>query len=441
MEQTVQDNLGALVTRETWSVEDHRDLLKLLSSVSDAPNKFKAILARLVEENPQPRGGAAMKIGICQYTLSRFNEALATLAEATDNQVRRYFQALCYRSLCQYAKALEELDRARSRGYEGRDLDLLEIEMRALSGDIAAAQKAIGKLEGRLDAMAEYWYTLGVVREVAGQVDAALEAYEKARQVEPNHAGATFRMAYVLDLHGDEEQAMELYKQCVARPPIYANALLNLAVLYEDQGRYDQSAVCLRRILATNPNHPRARLFLKDVDASKSMFYDEEQAKRIARRNAVLDIPVTDFELSVRARNCLKKMNIRTLGDLIRTSEQELLGYKNFGETSLKEIKDMLTAKGLRLGMGLEDSVDRPIARTGTPAPAANEGVMATPLEHVEFSVRARRALETLKLKTLGELASRSESELMACKNFGQTSLNEIRQRLAEYGVKLRESN
>ena len=85
------------------------------------------------------------------------------------------------------------------------------------------------------------------------------------------------------------------------------------------------------------------------------MYYDEDQARRIAKRNAVLDIPVTDFELSVRARNCLKKMNIRTLGDLVRITEAELLAYKNFGETSLKEIKDMLTAKGLRLGQALEE--------------------------------------------------------------------------------------
>ena len=62
----------------------------------------------------------------------------------------------------------------------------------------------------------------------------------------------------------------------------------------------------------------------------------------------------TDFELSVRARNCLKKMQIRTLGDLLRISEAELLSYKNFGETSLTEIKTMLASKGLRLGQGLE---------------------------------------------------------------------------------------
>src|SRR5438034_8316315 len=54
-----------------------------------------------------------------------------------------------------------------------------------------------------------------------------------------------------------------------------------------------------------------------------------------------LEIPVTDFELSVRSRNCLRKMNIRTLGDLTRTTEAALLASKNFGETSLSEIKEI----------------------------------------------------------------------------------------------------
>ncbi|MEI7837797.1 MAG: DNA-directed RNA polymerase subunit alpha C-terminal domain-containing protein, partial [Planctomycetota bacterium] len=159
--------------------------------------------------------------------------------------------------------------------------------------------------------------------------------------------------------------------------------------------------------------------------------------------NAILDIPVTDFELSVRARNCLKKMNIRVLGDLVRTTESELLGYKNFGETSLKEIKDMLTAKGLRLGQALEEEGQAPIALgvAAPEAPAKDEGILATAVEQIEFSVRARTALSNLRIKTMGDLASKSEADLLACRNFGQTSLNEIRQRLSDYGLHLREPN
>ena len=103
-------------------------------------------------------------------------------------------------------------------------------------------------------------------------------------------------------------------------------------------------------MLAADPNDEQARLFLKDAQASLTMYYNPDEEHACSRFSQVLEIPVTDFELSVRSRNCLKKMNIRTLGDLTRVSEQQLLSSKNFGETSLNEIKEMLTAKGLRLG-------------------------------------------------------------------------------------------
>src|SRR5947207_15688930 len=85
------------------------------------------------------------------------------------------------------------------------------------------------------------------------------------------------------------------------------------------------------------------------------MYYNPDEEHAFSRFSQVLEIPVTDFELSVRSRNCLKKMNIRTLGDLTRVTEQQLLSSKNFGETSLSEIKEMMTTKGLRLGQSLED--------------------------------------------------------------------------------------
>ena len=100
----------------------------------------------------------------------------------------------------------------------------------------------------------------------------------------------------------------------------------------------------------------------------------------------------------------------------------------------------MLTAKNLRLGQALEEGSDFPSEpRQDFAAPSANDGVKATPIDRIEFSVRARRALESLRIVTLGELASRTEAELLGCRNFGQTSLNEVRQRLAEFGLQLRD--
>jgi DNA-directed RNA polymerase subunit alpha len=431
--------LREIVRKETWTADDHKQLLELFGEVPSATEKLRVIVGQLQRDNPEPRGAVALKIGIAQYMLCRFAEAIETLGGGTDNKDRRYFQAMCYKATRQYDRAAEEFDRARSRGWDETEIEIELTELQALSGDLAGAEKALAAVTRKVGRRADTLYLRGLIRELDGRGDEAVEAYEQARTQGGTHVDATFRLAYYYDLHGEEGRAIELYQSCLGRPPAYANALLNLAVLYEDAGQYDEASACLRQILKCNPGNARARLFLKDVEASKTMYFDEEQAKRVARRNAVLDIPVTDFELSVRARNCLKKMNIRTLGDLVETTEAELLAYKNFGETSLKEIKEMLTAKGLRLGQALEEGSDFGLVRALAPAPPqADEGVLATPLDRIEFSVRSRRALEHLHARTLGDLVNMTEAELLGCRNFGQTSLNEVRQRLSEYGLSLR---
>ncbi len=443
MDQAQQDAFNEIVNKDTWTAQDRDELVERLAGARDATGMLRDALVKLEAAHPEPKGSGALKIGIARFMLCRFHRALDVLASATDNKDRHWFQAQCFKNLHQYDKADEEFERAEARGWDADEVALERIELMVLQGRGDEARSALDAKAGKLGETARFEYVRGMLHELSGEGPQAVSCYEQAEDSDEGCPAATFRLAYYYDLHGDEDAAMELYKECIAAPPVLANALINLAVLYEDKGDYDAAIACLRRVLATDPNHLRARLFLRDAEASKTMYYDEDQARRIAKRNAVLDIPVTDFELSVRARNCLKKMNIRTLGDLVKITESELLGYKNFGETSLKEIKDMLAAKGLRLGQALEEDSDLAMTHPELPQPkpaGADEGLLATPVEQVEFSVRARRALDTLGLRTLGDVAARSEAELLACKNFGQTSLNEIRQRLNEYGLDLRES-
>lgn len=68
----------------------------------------------------------------------------------------------------------------------------------------------------------------------------------------------------------------------------------------------------------------------------------------------VLLRPVDDLELTVRSANCLKAENIYYIGDLIQRTENELLKTPNLGRKSLNEIKEVLAARGLTLGMKLE---------------------------------------------------------------------------------------
>jgi len=445
MEQVGKGSLAEFAARETWTVEDREELLGRLFEMHNAPDKLKNMLGKMEAENPDPKGGAALKIGMARCMLCRFGDALEALNGATDNKDRRYIQATCFMGLRQYDRAIEELDRAKARGWEADDIDLKMAEAQALAGDLAAAEKAVDRLHKRLNETAAFHYVRGLVDELNGYGERAVASYEHARQLDPHCAEATFRLAYYYDLHGEEAAAIQLYQECLSLPPVRANALLNLAVLYEDAGEYDKAIYTVRRVLASNPNHARAKLILQDCQAAKVMYYDEEQAKRMAYRSAVLDIPVTDFELSVRARNCLKKMNIRSLGDLVRTTEVTLMNYKNFGETSLREIKEMLSVKGLTLGQALEEGeillAGVPMMPVRAPSGGVSEEVLATSLVQIDFSIRVRRALEAMKLKTLGDLAAKTEGELLSCNNFGQTSLNEVHAKLAEYGLKLSEGS
>jgi DNA-directed RNA polymerase subunit alpha len=215
---------------------------------------------------------------------------------------------------------------------------------------------------------------------------------------------------------------------------------MNLGILYEDNGHYDKAVQCYQRVLAVHPTDERARLFLRDSQDSKTMYYDEEAEKTFDKFTQILEVPVTDFELSVRSRNCLKKMNIKTLGDLTRVTEAQLLSSKNFGETSLQEIRDMMGAKGLRLGQALEEGAryDPRFRPQQQPLSEQEQAVLNKPVTELNLSVRARKCMNRLGISSLGELVQRTADELLEIKNFGMTSLTEVREKLGQYGLKLR---
>jgi len=68
-----------------------------------------------------------------------------------------------------------------------------------------------------------------------------------------------------------------------------------------------------------------------------------------------LRTPVSELELSVRSANCLKEARIKTIGELVKKSEMEMLRYRNFGRKSLSEIGKVLVDMGLALGMKIDE--------------------------------------------------------------------------------------
>ena len=129
-------------------------------------------------------------------------------------------------------------------------------------------------------------------------------------------------------------------------------------------------------------------------------------------------------------------MDIQSLGDLVKKTETELLSFKNFGETSLLEIKEILRSKGISLGMTREPGM-KPSAEALQASAEIPVEIFEKPLSDVDFSVRSRRVIDNLGIRTLGELASKSEKELLSTPNFGQTSLTEIKEKLRDYNLGL----
>lgn len=80
----------------------------------------------------------------------------------------------------------------------------------------------------------------------------------------------------------------------------------------------------------------------------------QEIDEEVLRIKKLMKMNVDELELSVRSHNCLKNANIKTIGDLVRLDEAELLKFRNFGRKSLQEIQEILERKGLYFGMDVD---------------------------------------------------------------------------------------
>lgn len=180
-----------------------------------------------------------------------------------------------------------------------------------------------------------------------------------------------------------------------------------------------------------------------------------------------------DLDLSVRSAKVAMSVGATTAGDLARFTANELLSAKCFGETSLREIREALARRGLRLGMTLAELQGKPgaqdkiaVRRTPEGSPPTtepeHEGAccghcedaarklrervtgdhelnrkLAMSLAELELSVRATNCLEMEGITTVRDLVVRTAEELMELRNFGSTTLKEVAGKLAERGLGL----
>ena len=96
------------------------------------------------------------------------------------------------------------------------------------------------------------------------------------------------------------------------------------------------------------------QLFINfDVEQEEEKVVSEQDAEK-ERIKKILLTSVDDLELSVRSHNCLKAANIKSLSDLVRRDENEMLKFRNFGRKSLAELIEIVDTYGLEFGMDVD---------------------------------------------------------------------------------------
>jgi DNA-directed RNA polymerase subunit alpha len=434
VEQQVQATLAGALDRSNYD-QVAASIYESFGTVDATYDCMKGLVAKLQGASEDEQRDLHERIGILSYALGEFDAALEQLECVKMRKEAAHFLGRVYMEVGRMADALTALEAGR-RAADDFGTDLLVVDALCDQREPEKARKLCEKYRKSHGEESDWLCAMGRVLETEGEYGEAMQHYEQALQKAPEHRLGLFRLALNCDLNGDDARAMELYLKCASLKPAFLGAIVNVGILYEDQGKFERAIDCYRRVLAMDPAHPRVRMYLKDAEASLTMFVDEDQRRKTRAHDEVLQLSISNFELSARSRHVLEKLGVRTLGDLAARTEQDLLEFRNFGETSLDEIRELLSRNGLQLGSAglLEGEAG------GAEAPSDEmREVLNMPIELLSLSTRSRKCMERLTIATVAQLVEHTEEELLTTPNFGRTSINEIKAKLAEYGLTLRE--
>jgi DNA-directed RNA polymerase subunit alpha len=419
------ENINTFKKQVYTTKEDYEKLEKTL----------KALRSSIKNANDAEAKESTLILGICLWIAGKQEEAIEVLTEQKSRKIACYFLGKCHQELKNYEKAIDCFERSKQADTKEFEILIDIAETQRMSGDLQSALKSIEKLSKAYDGEANLHYQWAHCLDDLGEDEDALTHYNRALEINPSHPDSLFRLAYDFDLSGDDEKALEYYEKCIEEVPLYTNAMINLGLLYEDNDDYEKAISCYEAVLQSYPNHETARLYLKDAKAGINMLYDDDKVKKEDIEIEVLNIPISDFELSVRSKNCLERMNIKTLADLTQVSELELLSYKNFGETSLTEITNILNQKGLRLGQAVDEMKHNAIFIDDDTD--KDEDNLSKAISEVDLSKHCKNAVQKMGIETIGELVSKTETELLEQKGFKQADIDEIKDQLDKLGLKL----
>ena len=251
--------------------------------VQEADRYYTAIL----KANPKHSdanhnmGVLAVGVGKVEVALPFFKTAL----EANSNIAQywlSYIDALIKLERMDDAKTV--LDQAKSKGVKGEGFDRLEKRMEGAKTDAVLGSKSQEPPQKKLQSLIELynqnrlqqvfneaqeltkrytksltlWNFMGASAAQIGQLDEAVNAFQKLISIKPDNAGSYNNMAIVLQNQGKPEEAIEAYNKALAIKPDYAEAYYNMGIAFKDQGKLEEAIEAYNKALATKPDYAEA---------------------------------------------------------------------------------------------------------------------------------------------------------------------------------------
>jgi len=375
-------------------------------------------------------GKAKIRNATIKYLLGYVQEAIEILRTLPSSKERNFFLGISYLDVNKGNKAYECLSEV---DWDEPIFQTYLAESLIKVNKYDEALKILAKLEKTRKNNPDVFYLYGLYNDAIGNYNEAESFYKQAIATDSHHQKSLYRLAYNEYLRGDEDEAYKMFEKLSEMVPPYVNTLMSLGVILEDKKEYERARNCFRTILDYYPNNSYAKLYLKDLEATINMFYDEETLRRKEKLNSLLKTPIGELGFTNRLEQVLSTAGIMTLGDLAKKTEASLLALEGVGKSALREINEALHTRGLTL--------------------AENEGVLKIPsttvmdstillrksINDFEWPTRIKKVLDKMKIYTIGDLVSKTERDFLENENFGMTSLKEIERRLAQLNLSLRQ--
>ncbi len=382
----------------------------------------------------------AVRLGVCYYLLGRTTRAIETLRSSDGSALALFYLAAFLVCHGRVQRGDCQLQRGQGRATTPINAPWRLARRSAYMGDAAAALATLDALSGAIEQTAEYLYQRGAtVAALGGNPTEVVALYERAVATDPRHPGALFGLALESDRRGDDERALELCERAVQGYPTHVGSLLNLGLMYEDRLRVRVGPGLLSADTRQLPVRSASPVVLQDAAASGDMFFDEEAQKRNERIESGARHPGDGF----RVVGAQPQLPAENGGADAGRSDPHLRTRIALEQEFRRDVAHRNPRHAaLPTGWTWACYVDRR-AEPEVPVDLSDlspdeQAVLERPIADLNLSVRARKCMVRLGMSTLGELVRKTGDDLLECKNFGVTSLNEVREKLTQLNLKLR---